>query len=134
MNEKTSKSRLTNFINTEFRKEPKDIKTTTLTTTTTTGTRQDDPDLGYQYSCTMVRHLSPAVPDLGLWRPLGNTRKDFYTKGHVRHNYASTHNVTECSCDTNSNNILSLNSLQTRHLSTFALSKVSDEIVKACLA
>ena len=51
MNEKTSKSRLTNFINTEFRKEPKDIiKTTTLTTTTTTtGTRQDDPDLGYQY-------------------------------------------------------------------------------------
>ena len=51
MNEKTSKSRLTNFINTEFRKEPKDIiKTTTLTTTTTTtGTRQDDPGLGYQY-------------------------------------------------------------------------------------
>ena len=50
MNENTSKSRLTNFINTEFRKEPKDIiKTTTLSTTTTTGTRQDDPDLGYQY-------------------------------------------------------------------------------------
>ena len=43
--------------------------------------------------------------------------------------YATIQNVKECSCCTNSNNTSYISyCLQTRHVSTFASSKVSDEI------
>ena len=87
------------------------------------------------------------VPDLGLWRPLGNfffiekTSTPWPNQFNdcsdmcgiimlqltMSRNVAATQTVTTC-CP------LISYCLQTRHFSTFALSKVSDEIVKVFLA
>ena len=85
------------------------------------------------------RSTVQSVPDLCLWRPLGNnviekssTSWAYQLKLMIVRTciaYASIQNGRECCCCTNSNNTSYLSyCLQTRHVSTFALSKVSDEI------
>ena len=84
-----------------------------------------------------------SVPELGLWRPLGNTIIEntslswwyqFNDFKNMRGIYGPTKNVKKYSYDTNSNSTLLISHfLWTRHFSTFALSKVSDDIFEVCL-
>ena len=70
-----------------------------------------------------------SVPDLGLWRPLGNTVRTVIDVMilSTMHSICFNSKVKECGCCTNNTSYLS-HCLQTRHVSTFASSKVSDEI------
>ena len=81
-----------------------------------------------------------AVPDVGLWMPLGNNIIE-----KTSTSWPNKFNDCKDMCSiimlqlTMSRNVAATQSvttlcLQTRHFSTFALSKVSDEIVKVCLA
>ena len=90
----------------------------------------------HHYHKHTQRTLGGAVPDLGLWRPLGNNviEKSSTTWAYQLNDCKNMHMLQfKCkgmyNCVTNSNNTLYLSyCLQTRHVSTFASSKVSDEI------